>query len=61
MPFSKVPSWPRDQTWVSHIAGRFFTIRDSKNSKLEIQNLESNKTKLEEDIKELSETWFQKK
>ena len=24
--FSKGSSWPRDQTWVSRIAGRFFTI-----------------------------------
>ena len=26
MPFPKGSSWPRDRTWVSHIAGRFFTI-----------------------------------
>ena len=26
IPFSRGPSWPRDQTQVSHIAGRFFTI-----------------------------------
>ena len=26
MPFSRESSWPRDQTQVSHIAGRFFTI-----------------------------------
>ena len=26
IPFSKVSSWPSDRTWVSHIAGRFFTI-----------------------------------
>ena len=25
-PFSRGSSWPSDQTWVSHIAGRFFTI-----------------------------------
>ena len=25
MPFSKGSSQPRDQTWVSHIAGGFFT------------------------------------
>ena len=24
--FSRGPSWPRDQTWVSCIAGRYFTI-----------------------------------
>ena len=24
IPFSRGSSWPRDQTWVSHIAGRFF-------------------------------------
>ena len=26
IPFSRGSSWPRDQTWVSHIAGRFFII-----------------------------------
>ena len=26
MPFSRGPSQPKDQTWVSYIAGRFFTI-----------------------------------
>ena len=26
MPFSRGSSWPRDQTWVSCIAGRFFTV-----------------------------------
>ena len=26
IPFSRVSSWPRDRTWVSCIAGRFFTI-----------------------------------
>jgi len=26
MPFSRGSSRPRDQTWVLHIAGRFFTI-----------------------------------
>ena len=25
IPFSRGSSWPRDWTWVSHIAGRFFT------------------------------------
>ena len=25
-PFSRKSSWPRDWTWVSHIAGRFLTI-----------------------------------
>ena len=25
--FSRGSSWPRNRTWVSHIAGRFFTIR----------------------------------
>ena len=25
MPFSRGSSWPRDQTWVSCVAGRFFT------------------------------------
>ena len=26
IPFSRVTSWPRDQTWVSYITGKFFTI-----------------------------------
>ena len=26
IPFSRGPSQPRDQTWVSCIAGRFFTV-----------------------------------
>ena len=26
IPFSRGSSWPRDRTWVSHIAGRFFTV-----------------------------------
>ena len=26
IPFSRGSSWPRDQTWVSCIAGRFFTV-----------------------------------
>ena len=26
IPFSRGNSWPRDWTWVSHTAGRFFTI-----------------------------------
>ena len=26
IPFSRGPSWPRDRTWVSCIAGRFFTV-----------------------------------
>ena len=30
MPSSRGSSWPRDATWVSHIAGRFFTIWATK-------------------------------
>ena len=26
IPFSRGSSWPRDQSWISHIAGRFFTV-----------------------------------
>ena len=26
MTFSRGSSWPREQTWIAHIAGRFFTI-----------------------------------
>ena len=28
--FSRGSSWPRDQTWISCIAGRFFTIRGTR-------------------------------
>ena len=27
IPFSRGSSWPRDWTWVSYIAGRFFSVR----------------------------------
>ena len=30
MPFSRVSSQPRDQTWVSCIGGRFFTVRATR-------------------------------
>ena len=30
IPFSRGYSWPRDQTWVFHIAGRFFTVSVTK-------------------------------
>ena len=30
MPSSRGSSWPRDQTWVFHIAGRFFTLWATK-------------------------------
>ena len=30
IPFSTGSSWPRDQTWVSQIAGRFFTLWATK-------------------------------
>ena len=30
IPFSRGSSWPRDQTWVSSIAGRFFTVWATK-------------------------------
>ena len=30
IPFSRGSSQPRDQTWVSYIAGRFFTIRATR-------------------------------
>ena len=35
LPFSRASSWPRDRTWVSRIAGRFFTVwatREAPNS-----------------------------
>ena len=34
IPFSRGYSWPRDWTWVSGIAGRFFTIWATKESSL---------------------------
>ena len=30
IPFSRGSSWPRERTWVSHIAGKFFTIRTTR-------------------------------
>ena len=30
IPFSRAPPRPRDQTWVTHVAGRFFTIWATK-------------------------------
>ena len=33
IPFSRGSSWPRDQTWVSSIAGRFFTIWEPRKPK----------------------------
>ena len=32
IPFSRGSFWPRDQTWVSCIAGRFFTIWATRNT-----------------------------
>ena len=34
IPFSKGYSWPRDQTWISHIAGRLFTIWATREAQL---------------------------
>ena len=39
MPSSRWSSWPRDQTWVSHIAGRLFTIWVTR--KIHASNLEA--------------------
>ena len=36
MPFSRGSSQPRDQTQVSHIAGRFFTIRATRKADLKV-------------------------
>ena len=36
MPFSRASSWPRDQTWVSPVAGRFFTIWASRDGQVSI-------------------------
>ena len=34
IPFSRRSSWPRDQTWVSCTAGRFFTVWATREAKL---------------------------
>ena len=39
IPFSKGSSQPRDRTWVSHIAGRFFTIWDTREDPKKIAQL----------------------
>ena len=36
IPFSRGPSWPRDGTQVSYIAGRFFTIWASREARREV-------------------------
>ena len=36
IPFSRGSSWPRYQTWVSHTAGRFFTIWATKQNKFSL-------------------------
>ena len=37
--FSRESSWPRDQTWVSCIAGRFFTIWATKKAQIIIMKV----------------------
>ena len=39
MPFSRGSSQPRDQTWASHITGRFFTIWATKEAVMYLNNL----------------------
>ena len=34
--FSSRSSWPNDQTWVSHTAGRFFTVRSSREALIDL-------------------------
>ena len=36
IPFFRGSSWPRDQTWVSCIAGKFFTIWDTREANTSI-------------------------
>ena len=40
--FSRGSSWPRDQTWVSHIAGRFFTIWATREAPIKLASYEIN-------------------
>ena len=42
-PFSRVSSWPRDQTRVSHIAGEFFTIWATRKTCLNAEPLSNPK------------------
>ena len=35
-PFSRGSSWPRDPTWVSSIAGRFFTVWATREAQYEV-------------------------
>ena len=37
IPFSRRSTWPRDWTWVSHIAGRFFTIWANREALLDVR------------------------
>ena len=36
IPFSRGSSWPRDRSWVSCIAGRFFTVWATREVKVEV-------------------------
>ena len=35
--FSRISTWPRDLTWVSHIVGRFFTIWANREARLDVR------------------------
>ena len=56
IPFSRGSFQPRDQTWVSHTAGGFFTIW---NTKLHVKNLEKKKNYLQYQGKNFSDLFSQ--
>ena len=39
IPFSRGSSWPRDRTWISHIAGRLFTLWATRKALLKTYHL----------------------
>ena len=47
IPFSRGSSWPRDQTWVSCIAGKFFTIWATGEAQITLENSHQDWTPLE--------------
>ena len=39
IPFFRGSSWPRDWTWVSHVAGKFFTVWDTRKADKKLSNI----------------------
>ena len=53
-PFSRGSSQPRDQTQVSHIAGRFFTSWATREAQSSLNQADNPFTQQEQDVQELN-------